>query len=99
MGCDPVRAGGGDEGRDVVAVPSRAESLPRVAKEAVALGRPVLASRVAGLPEVVTDGRSGWLIGNDDVGGWHQRISQLAAEPSKARALMASDAPPAGDDT
>lgn len=47
---------------DVVAVPSLYDGLPNVVLEAGALGKPVLASRAGGIPEVVADERFGWLF-------------------------------------
>ncbi len=41
---------------------SFAEGLPMVFMEALAVGRPVIATRVAGVPELVEDGLSGWLV-------------------------------------
>lgn len=43
-------------------LPSFAEGLPMVIMEAFALGRPVISSRLAGIPELVEHGRSGWLV-------------------------------------
>jgi colanic acid/amylovoran biosynthesis glycosyltransferase len=43
-------------------MPSFAEGLPVVIMEAMALGRPVLATYVAGIPELVMDGKNGWLF-------------------------------------
>jgi colanic acid/amylovoran biosynthesis glycosyltransferase len=43
-------------------LPSFAEGLPVVIMEAMALRRPVLTTYVAGIPELVEDGRNGWLI-------------------------------------
>lgn len=48
-------------GRALV-LPSFAEGLPMVIMEAFALGRPVLSSYVAGIPELVIPGESGWLV-------------------------------------
>ncbi len=48
-----------------VVVPSRREGLGLVAVEALALGRPVIASHVGGLPEVVTAG-TGMLVPPED---------------------------------
>jgi len=47
-------------------VPSRSEGLGRVALEAMARARPVVASKVGGLPELVEDGRNGLLITPED---------------------------------
>jgi len=43
-------------------LPSFAEGLPVVIMEAMALRRPVLTTYVAGIPELVQDGRNGWLF-------------------------------------
>jgi phosphatidyl-myo-inositol dimannoside synthase len=53
---------------DIVAVPSvrdeagNVDGLPNVALEAMAAGKPLIASRVAGLPQVVQDGVNGLLV-------------------------------------
>ena len=43
-------------------LPSFAEGLPVVVMEAMALQRPVVATWIAGIPELVQDGRCGWLV-------------------------------------
>lgn len=48
-------------------LPSFAEGLPVVVMEAMALGRPVISTFIAGIPELVRDGREGWLIPAGDV--------------------------------
>jgi len=45
-----------------VVLPSFAEGLPVALMEALALGRPVISTYVAGIPELVTDGVCGWLV-------------------------------------
>lgn len=51
----------------VFVLPSFAEGLPVVIMEALALGRPVVSTFVAGIPELVTDGVNGWLVPAGDV--------------------------------
>jgi glycosyltransferase involved in cell wall biosynthesis len=48
-------------------LPSYAEGLPVVIMEAMALRRPVISTYVAGIPELVRDGESGWLVPAGDV--------------------------------
>jgi len=48
-------------------LPSFAEGLPVVLMEALALGRPVISTFVAGIPELVAPGESGWLVPAGDV--------------------------------
>jgi len=43
-------------------LPSFAEGLPVVLMEALALGRPVLGTYVAGIPELIEPDASGWLV-------------------------------------
>jgi glycosyltransferase involved in cell wall biosynthesis len=47
---------------DLVVIPSLTEAQPRVAVQAFAAGRPVVASAVGGVPEIVKDGETGWLV-------------------------------------
>jgi glycosyltransferase involved in cell wall biosynthesis len=47
---------------DCLVLPSLTEGYPNVLVEALASGRPVIASRVGGIPEIVTDGRNGLLV-------------------------------------
>lgn len=46
----------------LLVMPSFAEGLPVVIMEAMAAARPVIASRIAGIPELVTDAQTGWLV-------------------------------------
>jgi glycosyltransferase involved in cell wall biosynthesis len=47
---------------DVMALPSFSEGMPNVVLEAFAYGTPVVATAVGGVPDLVSDARSGWLV-------------------------------------
>jgi colanic acid/amylovoran biosynthesis glycosyltransferase len=49
-------------GSQAMVLPSFAEGLPVVLMEALALGRPVISTYVAGIPELVEPGINGWLV-------------------------------------
>jgi glycosyltransferase involved in cell wall biosynthesis len=53
----------------VLVVPSLGEGLPVVIMEAMALRRPVIATMVGGIPELVRPGEDGWLVPPSDVAG------------------------------
>lgn len=65
---------------DAVVVPSVAyESLPLVVLEAMACGKAVIASRLAGIPEVVRDGVTGRLFAPGDASALRQLLSETSA--------------------
>lgn len=66
---------------DLLVMPSRTESFPLVAIEAMRAGVPVFASRVGGLPEIVKDRVTGRLFESDDVDGL---ISLVRTTPHEA---------------
>lgn len=66
---------------DVLALPSFMEGLPVVLMEAMALGVPVVATRVAGIPELVRDGETGLLFDPADWHGLADAIATLARDP------------------
>jgi glycosyltransferase involved in cell wall biosynthesis len=72
---------------DVVLIPSRVESFGLVAVEALLLGRPVVATRIGGLPEVIRDGETGVLIEPDDPQALAAAVIHLLAHPDEAAAL------------
>lgn len=67
---------------DIFVVPSLQESFGVAAVEAAAAGLPVVASNVGGLPEVVVDGETGFLVPPADVEALSGRLSQLSADPA-----------------
>jgi glycosyltransferase involved in cell wall biosynthesis len=67
---------------DIVVVPSRwQEPLGLISLEAGACRKPVVATRVGGIPEVVEDGVNGFLVDSGDVAGLAERVGQLIADP------------------
>lgn len=64
---------------DILVLPSLMEGLPVVLIEAAALGKPVIASRVAGIPELVEDGRSGYLFAPSDWEALAEAIARMLA--------------------
>lgn len=65
---------------DLLVLPSFMEGLPIVLMEAMALGIPVIASRVAGIPELVSDGKTGLLFAPSDWDELAQCIARLLSD-------------------
>lgn len=73
---------------DVVALPSiMGEGVPQTILQALALGRPVVASDVAGIRQVVRHGETGLLVPAEDPQALSQAIARLLAEPELGRRL------------
>jgi glycosyltransferase involved in cell wall biosynthesis len=69
-------------------LPSFAEGLPVVIMEAMALGRPVVSTAIAGIPELVMPGVTGWLVPAGDVAALAQAISEVLSLAPEALADM-----------
>jgi N-acetyl-alpha-D-glucosaminyl L-malate synthase BshA len=67
---------------DLFLLPSSQESFGMAALEAMACGVPVIASRVGGLPELIEDGRTGFLRAMDDLDGMAERGIALLSDPA-----------------
>lgn len=74
----------------VVLVPSRAEPFGNAAVEGQLAGRPVIASAVQGLKEVVLPGETGLLVPPDDPCALADAIESLLDSPARADALAAA---------
>jgi glycosyltransferase involved in cell wall biosynthesis len=76
-----------DECRALV-VPSLIEGLPVVLMEALARGRPAVSSAVAGVPELLEPGKSGWLVPAGDPEALAAAMGESLATPAARRAEM-----------
>ncbi len=74
-------------GLDLLAMPSKAEGLGSSALLAMANGVPVVATRVGGLPEVVEDERTGWLVPADSPPALADAIVAAASDRARLRTL------------
>jgi len=72
---------------DTVVLPSRDEGLPYVLLEALALARPIVATHVGGIPEVIEDGQHGILVPPEAPRSLAQAILQLLQHPAQAQTL------------
>ncbi len=71
-----------------LAMPSFAEGLPMVVMEAMAAGRPVVATLIAGVPELVLAGETGWLVPAGDAEALAEALLAVAAAPRARLAAM-----------
>lgn len=81
---DPLRA------MDVYCLPSLQQGLGTVMLEAMALGRPVIATGVGGVYDVVRDGETGLIVPPSDSSELARRITELLDDPLRARQLGAA---------
>ena len=83
--CDAGRVRGLLRGAAALVVPSIYEGMPLVVLEAMEAGVPVVASRVSGIPEVVEDGVTGWLVPPEDPKALAAALSEVLERPDEAR--------------
>jgi glycosyltransferase involved in cell wall biosynthesis len=81
---------------DALLLTSRNEGTPVSVIEAMAAGRPVVATRVGGVPDVVTDGVDGYLVAPGDMQSAADRLGILAADPALRRRMGAAGRERAG---
>lgn len=76
------------EASRALVLPSFAEGLPVVIMEAMALGRPVISTYIAGIPELVLDKECGWLVPAGDVGALAEAMRAcLTTSPVELNAM------------
>ena len=74
---------------DVFALPTRADCYSLVCLEALAAGMPIVATRVGGIPDVISEAETGYLIDVDDANSLTNRLETLIADPAKRREMGA----------
>lgn len=80
------------ESAAVFALPSYSEGLPMSLLEAMSAGVPVIASPVGGIPEVVVDGVSGFLVAPGDIATLHRLLRKLLIDRNLAARIGAAGA-------
>ena len=75
---------------DAVILPSLRDGLPNTLLEAMACGRPVVASAVGGLVDVIADGRDGLLLPSRDDDAWVETLLRLLQDASLRERLGAA---------
>ena len=66
---------------DVLVMPSKDEGVPNAVQEAMTIGLPVLVSDTGGMPEVVSHGKTGWVLPPDDSEKWGRAIENCRRHP------------------
>jgi glycosyltransferase involved in cell wall biosynthesis len=74
---------------DIVVLPSLAEGFPFVLLEALAMGCPVVASRVNGVPEMIEDHKTGLLVPPRDPQALEAAIREILSDPTAASKMGA----------
>jgi glycosyltransferase involved in cell wall biosynthesis len=72
---------------DVVVLASLTEGLPILLLEAMSAAKPIVASSVGGVPEVVVEGQNGYLVPPGDPAALAKAIALLIQDPERARAM------------
>ncbi len=70
-----------------LAIPSFQENAPLTVEEAMAVGVPVVGARVGGIPEMVKNGKTGFLVDPHDTQSIYQAISKILSDEVLARSM------------
>ncbi|WP_437570980.1 glycosyltransferase [Sorangium sp. So ce542] len=79
-------------GLDAYVLSSRWEGLPLAVLEAMAAGKPIVATRVGGVPEAIEDGAGGYLVAPEAPRALADRLLALLSDPAAAAAMGARNA-------
>lgn len=74
-------------GADLLVMPSKDEGVPNTVQEAMAIGLPVIVSNGGGMPEIVSHGKSGWVLALDDPAAWARQIGICRWDPTLCGAV------------
>ena len=77
------------DGASLLVLPSRSEGMGRVLVEALLRGRPVLATRVGGIPDLVRDGENGVLVEPGDTAALADALAALLSDRERLERLAA----------
>jgi glycosyltransferase involved in cell wall biosynthesis len=72
---------------DIFCLPSRNEGMGKVLVEAMAMGKPIIASSIGGIPDIVRSGENGILVSVGDTAAWAEAIACLCRDPEKRRRM------------
>ena len=72
---------------DVLVIPSLAEGFPMVTIEAMAMAKPIIATRIDGITEQISDGKEGLLVPPNDSSALAEAIIKLMRDRELARSL------------
>jgi glycosyltransferase involved in cell wall biosynthesis len=78
---------------DIAVLPSAWENFPHAAVEALAMGTPVVATRVGGVPEIVRDGENGILVDAGDDDAFAEALARVLGDDALRRRLAEAAAP------
>jgi len=68
---------------DAAVLPSLSEVFPMSLLEAMSVGLPVVATRVGGVPEMMADGREGWIVEPGDAKGLARALHEATHDPAE----------------
>jgi len=72
---------------DMLVLSSHTEACGRVILEAMAVGRPIVGTNSGGTPEIIVDGRTGFLVPPNDALALAERVAVLATDPGQRRKM------------
>ena len=72
---------------DIYALPTGMDTTPLSCREAMAMEKPIVASNVGGIPEMIYDGKTGFLVDEGNAEQWIDKISFLLKNENTAKEM------------